>query len=293
MTEVASAFRSTGGEREVRRAFDATVARLAPAAEHLRVETSSGVFHGLAAGLVEAPPVVLLHGSGATSIGWAAELADLGRDHRVIALDLPGEAASGPGERLPLEPGVHAAWLTEVLNALAVANPIVVGESLGGWVALDAATSDPDSFRAVLLLSSSGIGPRRVAPLIVAGLLAGAGESGRTRALRYLTGPHGARPGAAAGSSSELTALALTTFAHFRPRTDALPVFSDETLGRSATPVRAVFGARDRMLDGRAAARRARVAIPGAEVELLDGVGHLIPGRAGRVAAFVRTASGS
>ena len=265
---------------------------LLPDAARIHVETSTGAAHGLDVGSESAPPVVLLHGSGATSIGWAAELADLSRDHRVIALDLPGEAAAPPGTRLPLEPGVHASWLAEVLAGLGVARPAVVGESLGGWVALDAAIASPEAVGPVLLLSSSGLGPRRVAPLLAAGLLGAAGENGRARALRYLTGPHPKRPASATQSVSPLTALALTTFAHFAPRTDALPVFSPSALAGVSTRVLAVYGARDRMLDARAAARRARSSIPEAEVVLIDDAGHLIPKRAERVREFVTERAG-
>lgn len=292
MTDTARTFRTAAGERAVRRAYDETVAHLLPDAERIHVETSTGAAHGLAVGSETAPSVVLLHGSGATSIGWAAELADLSRDYRVIALDLPGEPAAPRGTRLPLEPGVHASWLAEVLAGLGVARPAVVGESLGGWVALDVAIASPEAVGPVLLLSSSGLGPRRVAPLLAAGLLGAAGETGRARALRYLTGPHPKRPASATQSVSPLTALALTTFAHFAPRTDALPVFSPSALAGVSTRVLAVYGARDRMLDARAAARRARSSIPEAEVVLLDDAGHLIPKRAERVREFVTERAG-
>lgn len=289
MAEAAKTFRTSAGEQAVRQAYDDTVARLLPGAERVHVETSTGPVHGLATGPVSAPPVVLLHGSGATSVGWAAELADLGRDHRAIAVDLPGEAAAPAGTRLPLTPGVHASWLAEALAGLGIARPAVVGESLGGWVALDAATGSPGAVGPVLLLSSSGLGPRRIAPLLVAGALGAAGGQGRARALRYLTGPHPQRPASPTETASPLTALALTTFAHFAPRTDALPVFSESALAGISSRVVAVYGARDRMLDARAAARRAESRIPEAEVALLGGAGHLIPNRAARVRAFVDT----
>lgn len=287
MTDATKTFRTTAGEKAVRHAYDDTVARLLPGAERVHVETSTGAVHGLAIGPASAPPVVLLHGSGATSIGWAAELADLSRDRRAIALDLPGEAAAPAGTRLPLEPGVHASWFEEVLAALGVVRPAVVGESLGGWVALDVASASPDAVGPVLLLSSSGLGPRRVAPLLAAGVLGAAGEQGRARALRYLTGPHPKRPANGTEAASPLTALALTTFAHFAPRTDALPVFSESALAGISTRVHAVYGARDRMLDARAAARRVQSSIAGARVDLLDDAGHLIPRRVERVRAFV------
>lgn len=288
MSEVGAMFRSPEGEQAFGRAYDEAVALLVPAAERLRIPTPSGLVHGLATGRPTARPVVLLHGSGATSAGWAAELSDLSRDHRVFALDLPGEAASAPGSRRPLTPGTHAAWLTEVLAALGIERPTIVGESLGGWVSLDFASSSPDAAGPVMLVSSSGIGPRRLAPLLIAGLLGAAGDRGRAKALSYLTGPHQPRPVTAGETVSPLTSLALTTFAHFSPRTDTLPVFGDEALARVSSPMRIVYGAGDRMLDAPAAASRARARIRDADVVLLDGVGHLIPDRAGKVGSFVR-----
>jgi pimeloyl-ACP methyl ester carboxylesterase len=288
MTETAAVFRSSEGEEAFRRAFDETVRRVVPDAERLRVATPSGPVHALVTGRPSAPPVVLLHGSGATSVGWAAELSDLGRDHRVIALDLPGEAAGAPGSRRPLVAGAHAAWLAEAQAALDIERPTVVGESLGGWIALDAATSIPDSVGPLLLLSSSGIGPRRLAPLLMAASLTAAGDRGRARALHYLTGPHPGRGAARRGEASPLTALALITFEHFIPRTDPLPVFSDESLERLSSPLRIVYGARDRMLDAPTAARRADARIAHADVVLLNGVGHVIPGRVHEVGSFVR-----
>ena len=47
------------------------------------------------AGPRDAPPVILLHGLGATNASMLPLLADLARDHRVIAPDFPGFGASG------------------------------------------------------------------------------------------------------------------------------------------------------------------------------------------------------
>ena len=294
MPEAASTvFRSPEGARTVQDAYDETVRALLPDVEHVRIDLPSSTsgpgmtVHALAAGPLGAPPVVLLHGSGATAAGWAAELTGLSADHRVLALDLPGEPGDPSGTRLPLRPGVHASWLGAVLHELGVERPILVGESLGGWVALDAASAAPSLPRAVVLVSSSGIGPRRTAPLLVAGLLAVAGRSGRARALSYLTGPHST---SGATGPNPLATLALTTFAHFAPRTDPLPVFDDAALSAIDAPVWALYGARDRMLDAPAAAHRAGTALPDAHVELIGGAGHLLPARASRVERAVRDA---
>src|SRR4051794_29297971 len=61
-----------------------------------KVRTVLGVRSAyLEAGPRDAPPVVLLHGLGATNASMLPLLADLSRDHRVIAPDFPGFGASG------------------------------------------------------------------------------------------------------------------------------------------------------------------------------------------------------
>jgi pimeloyl-ACP methyl ester carboxylesterase len=61
-----------------------------------RVRTVLGVRTAyLEAGPRDAPPVLLLHGLGATNASMLPLLVDLARDHRVIAPDFPGFGASG------------------------------------------------------------------------------------------------------------------------------------------------------------------------------------------------------
>lgn len=201
-------------------------------------------------------PVLLLHGSGSAAVSWAAELAELGRTRRVHAIDPPGESGlSAPG-RLPLARGVHARWLHDVASALGADPAIVVGVSLGGWVALDYAFTHPGSVSELVLFSRSGIGPRRVAPLLLAVALGVLGDRSRRRALRHLLGP--GRPEWTGPLHRDLEALALTTLRHFRPRTDPIPVLTDDELRALPPALTVVLGARDRMLRGdRAAARRA------------------------------------
>jgi pimeloyl-ACP methyl ester carboxylesterase len=88
----------------------------------------------------EAPALVLVHGVGAARLVWAPVLAPLAARYDVLAVDLPGHGASAP-----LPPGADAgcgalaARLGAALEALGVTRPHVVGNSLGGWVALELA----------------------------------------------------------------------------------------------------------------------------------------------------------
>ncbi len=131
---------------------------------------------GLAPGA--APTVVLVHGVGAARLVWAPVLAPLAARYHVVVVDLPGHGASAP-----LPPGADAGCpalavvLARVLEALGVRHPHVVGNSLGGWVALELAADG-------VAASVTGLAP--------AGLRARPGEPNRVlhvnRALARLSG---------------------------------------------------------------------------------------------------------
>ena len=82
------------------------------------------------------PPIVLIHGASANLRDMKIALGDaLAKDHRVIMIDRPGRGYSSrpaEGHRLDLQ----ARYIRWTLDALGVENPIVVGQSFGGAVAL-------------------------------------------------------------------------------------------------------------------------------------------------------------
>lgn len=97
-------------------------------------------------------PVVLLHGWSLAAAAFEPLAADLARDHRVIALDLPGHGASHAAPPLDL-PGLAAA-VARLAAELGLEDPVLAGWSMGGQVALAALPLVP-RVRALALLSST------------------------------------------------------------------------------------------------------------------------------------------
>ncbi len=108
----------------------------------------------LEAGPVDAPPVLLLHGLGATNASLLPVLADLAVDHRVIAPDLPGFGASAAPSS-PYNPAWFAAWVEAFQSATHSRGAVVIGNSLGGRIALEAGLTHPKSVRGLVLLTPS------------------------------------------------------------------------------------------------------------------------------------------
>ena len=99
-----------------------------------------------------APAVVLVHGTRLTRTMWSAQLHGLSADLRVIAVDLPGHGALRD-ERFTLDSA--AAQVAQVIEAAAGGRAVVVGLSLGGYVAMHLAAARPELVRGLVLSGSS------------------------------------------------------------------------------------------------------------------------------------------
>ena len=98
------------------------------------------------------PPVVLLHGLGATNASFLTTFWDLSRDHRVIAPDLPGHGESGKPIRA-YHAGFYARWVRELLDALGIERAHLVGNSMGGRIALEVGFRSPDRVGRIVCLA--------------------------------------------------------------------------------------------------------------------------------------------
>ena len=108
----------------------------------------------LEAGPADGPPVLLLHGLGATNASMLPVMADLATDHRVLAPDNPGFGDSA-APRAPYNPAWFAAWVEAFQRATGSRGAVLVGNSLGGRISLEAGLSHPKSVRALVLLTPS------------------------------------------------------------------------------------------------------------------------------------------
>ena len=108
----------------------------------------------LEAGPRDAPPVVLLHGLGATNASMLPLLADLATDHRVIAPDFPGFGASD-APRWRYRAAELARWLDAFLTTVDARPAAVVGNSLGGRVAIELGLASPSAVSRMVLLCPS------------------------------------------------------------------------------------------------------------------------------------------
>ena len=101
------------------------------------------------------PPVLFIHGLSCWQ-SWLENVCFFARDHRVIAVDLPGFGASPP----PLEPisiTGYARVLDKLCGELGVERAAVVGNSMGGFIGAELAIRFPDRVERLCLAPAIGL----------------------------------------------------------------------------------------------------------------------------------------
>ncbi|MBL4619968.1 MAG: alpha/beta hydrolase, partial [Marinicaulis sp.] len=100
------------------------------------------------------PPIVLIHGASVNLRDMKMALGDtLSADRRVILIDRPGRGYSDrPSDGWRLDS--QAALIHGVVETLGVENPVIVGQSLGGAVALSYALQYQDEMSGLVLLAA-------------------------------------------------------------------------------------------------------------------------------------------
>jgi pimeloyl-ACP methyl ester carboxylesterase len=119
----------------------------------LRIETAAGAWSILAAGA--GPPVLLLHGLGATKGSFLPTVAALADRFRTIAADLPGFGDSYKPLGAAYHPPFFARSVVELMDALGIERAHVIGNSMGGRAALEIGLRHPDRTGRLVLLAPS------------------------------------------------------------------------------------------------------------------------------------------
>ncbi len=280
---MSSIYRSQMGQDQVLKEYRALLDTWPVPYKSKHISTEYGSTFVIECGLEGNPPLLLLHGSVSNSLSRMGEVGLLCKTHRVIAVDIIGEAGLSDPNRPAYEHGAYANWIGELSTSLGYSKLAIVGMSLGGWMALDFATRHPERVTQLGLLCTSGIVRESRAFVFKAVFYMLLGEWGKRRILALVNG--GKEP------DSQGLADAFDFFGlvgeHFRPRTGKLPILADAALMKLTMPILAIAGDKDALIPARATLSRLSGVAPNVTAVLLPDTGHIITHQAERLAQFL------
>jgi pimeloyl-ACP methyl ester carboxylesterase len=249
-----------------------------PVVSELRtVSTSHGQTFVRVTGPTNAPPMVLLHGAGGSSLHWGPNVEALSEHYRTYAVDIIDDFGRSVYAR-PIESADdYVRWLDELFDALELGDDVhLVGLSYGGWMASQYALEHPDRVGKVVLLAPGGTVLPLSAGWIRKAVLSALPHRYFTRRFLYWLMEDLAR-----GSDSsralldEWADVAFLGVASYKPRSMIPPsVLTNEEWQSITVPMLFLVGENEKIYSPeRAIERLVRVA-PQVQAEVIPGAGH-------------------
>lgn len=237
----------------------------------------------------EGPALLLIHGMAGSSRTWRAVMPRLAEHCRVVAPDLlgHGESATPPGD---YSLGSFAGMLRDLLGALDIDRVTVIGQSLGGGVALQFAYQHPEKVSRLVLVDSGGLGrevnwmlralalpgAEYVMPALFPGFVRDAGNAivRNVERLGWRAPRIAEMWNAYAGltDAQHRAAFVRTVRAVIEPGGQAINA-TDRLYLAAAMPSLIIWGDADTIIPV-SHAYAAHEAMPGSRLEIFEGVGH-------------------
>jgi len=240
----------------------------------------------------QGPAIVLIHGMAGSSLTWREVMPLLARSYTVIAPDLlgHGESAKPVGD---YSLGAYASGLRDlIVGALGIEKATLVGQSLGGGVAMQLAYQHPELCERLVVVGSGGLG-REVSltlrlltlpgaeyllPVLFPRFLRGPGD--RLSAFFHARGiraPHVAEMWSAYASLTETEnrrAFVRTLRAVIDPGGQTVSAL-DRLYLAAAVPTLIVWGELDGIIPVQHA-HAAHALLPRSRLEIFEGAGHFV-----------------
>ncbi len=102
-------------------------------------------------------PLLLIHGMGSAATTWRPLTPYLRNAFEVLAVDLPGHGHTPLDPHQAMDPVSLAELVLRTLDELNIDQVHVVGNSLGGWIAMEIAAAHPDRVRSLTALAPAGL----------------------------------------------------------------------------------------------------------------------------------------
>ncbi|QGY42249.1 alpha/beta fold hydrolase [Maribellus comscasis] len=263
-----SVFKTETGRKEILNYYDRILNRWPQDCNKQFIKTRYGFTFVIECGEKSKPPLILLHGAGSNSAMWSADVVEYSKKYRVFAIDIIGECGKSAENRPDFKSSHYSNWLLDIFRAFQLENASLAGCSLGGWIVIKFATRHPEKVRQLALIATSGI--TQIKPSLIFWLLVTSvsGKWGFNKMNKIVYND--------INPDEQTLQFTKLVKQHFIPRTDALPLFTNNELQRITTPVFFLGGENDCFFNSEKTANRLKTNIGQAECKTLENTGHVI-----------------
>lgn len=229
---------------------------------------------------VTGPLIVFVHGIGGNRQNWTAQLSALGAHYRAVALDIRGYGESDDYDGPMLLDDI-CADIARVIEHFSVPQATLVGLSMGGMIVQEFYRRFAGHVRSLILCSTNagvgvGLTPAQKHEFVAmrnGPLLAGGEPADLIPAMRAVL--FGEAPSAAALTGIEQSVGALRKGSYMKAVEAMVEFDSSDLHERIDVPTLLIGGSHDKLIP-LAHMQDMERTIPGAELMVLDGAGHLL-----------------
>lgn len=154
---MASFFEHPEAKQRILQLYDSKLEELAISYEMQKIETSFGNTNIILTGPVDAPPLVLLHGSNGCAPVALEAMQGLINDFRIYAIDVVGQPNLSAEVRPDMKGNAYGQWMFEILTRLNIWKAILIGISFGGFISWKTLVFDDKRIKRAFFLMPAGI----------------------------------------------------------------------------------------------------------------------------------------
>lgn len=276
-----SIYKTDEGKKQVVSFYDNLLKKWHQPSKQLTIDTEFGNTFVIESGEGNPETVILLHGSGSNSGMWTADVKELSKNYHVYAIDIIGECGKSSENRPSFKGNSYSDWLTEIIGKLGLKKVSLVGNSLGGWIAIDFAIKYPEKLEKLVLMATAGVvqvKPKTIFWIIITSFFGNWGFK-KLNKLVY--------------DNLEIDKKALEFASlikqNYRPRTDVLPILSDDSLQNITAPTLFIGGENDCFYNSQRIASRLKDNVKNSQCLVLNNTGHVLINQTEKVVQFLNS----
>ena len=272
-------YKTDAGKKQVIRYYETLLMQWNQPSRQFMLETTFGETFIIETGKKEAPAIILLHGSGSNSAMWIADTREWAKSYHVFAIDIIGECGKSSENRPAFKNDNYSKWIFEIINQLGLNRISLIACSLGGWIALDFAVNYSEKLEKLILMGTAGITkikPKTIFWIIITTVM---GSRGFNKLNKMVYGN--------LDIDSHALGFASMIRKYYKPRTDALPVLTNESLRQIKASTLFIGGENDCFYNSQKTASRLKENLDKIQCFVLKNTGHVLINQTSRILQFL------